>query len=209
VRDDQQGLASLAGGAEEPEHVASRGRVEIAGGFVAEHDVRGVRESPRQRDPLLLSARELGRCRGASVADAELAHELRRGSPSILTAPADEEQGQLDVLDGRERRQQVEELKDEADPPPTQASQLGLAQLVDAFAVEVHLSGGGAIEAREQVEQGRLPTAARPHDRDELATLDREVDAAQRQHLRAATGVVGLRGPRASSTGVMWAPPAC
>src|SRR5918996_2595033 len=86
----------------------------------------------------------------------------------------------------------MEELKDEPDLAATQASQLGLAQPVDPLAVEPHLSGGRSIEAREQIEQRRLAAPTRAHDRDELAALDRQVDAAQREHL-SAPGVVGLR----------------
>ena len=113
------------------------------------------------------------------VADAELAQQLVRGPAGVLAPPADEQQRQLDVLDRGQRRQQVEELEHEADLAAAQARELGLAQLVDALAVEPDLAGRRAIEAGEEVEQRRLAAPARAHDRDELAALDREVDAAQ------------------------------
>src|SRR3954452_24973095 len=44
---------------------------------------------------------------------------------------------------------------------------------------ELELAGPGAIQHPEDAQQGRLPRAGRPHDRDELAFLDLQVDAAQ------------------------------
>jgi hypothetical protein len=61
VRDEQERLPAFARLPKEPEHVASRRRVEIAGRLVGENDVGGVRQRARQRDPLLLAARQLGR----------------------------------------------------------------------------------------------------------------------------------------------------
>ena len=43
----------------------------------------------------------------------------------------------------------------------------------------------GGVEAGDEVEQRRLAATRRAHDRDELARLHREVDAAQRAHGRA------------------------
>src|SRR5690606_42033722 len=50
------------------------------------------------------------------------------------------------------------------------------------------------VQAADEVHQGGLSRARRAHDRDELALLDGEVDAAQRLHFHLADGV-GLRQP--------------
>jgi hypothetical protein len=70
-----------------------------------------------------------------AAAHPEFAHELVGGPPGIFPAPADQQQRQLDVLNGGQGRQQVEELEDEADLAATQASELRLAQPVDPLAV--------------------------------------------------------------------------
>jgi hypothetical protein len=44
----------------------------------------------------------------------------------------------------------------------------------------------GHVEAAEQVEQGRLARAARPHERDEIAGVDVEVEPLQHVDLLAA-----------------------
>jgi hypothetical protein len=86
----------------------------------------------------------------------------------------------------------VEELEHEADLATPQTRELRLAHAVDPLAIEPDLSRRRSIEAGEQIEQSRLAAAARAHDRDELASLDRQVDAPKGRHLRAA-GLVCLR----------------
>ena len=87
-------------------------------------------------------------------------------------------------------RDEVEELKDEADLAAAQQRPGRLAELVDPAPAEMDLAGGGPVEPAEQVQQGRLAAARGPHDADELALGDRQVDAAQRRD-RDAVGFVG------------------
>ena len=64
-------------------------------------------------------------------------------------------------------------------------------QLVHRLIEEVVLAGPGAVVHADDVQQRRFAGARRAHDRDELAFLDVEVDAAQ--HVAAAGAVrVGL-----------------
>ena len=65
------------------------------------------------------------------------------------------------------------------------------AEPVDRLVEEVVLAGPRAVVHADDVQQRRLAGARRPHDRDELAFLDVDVDAAQ--HVAAARAVrVGL-----------------
>ena len=71
VGDQDDGGAGALSSCEEREHVRARLRVEVAGGLVREQD-RGLGdERPRDRDPLLLAAGELGRLVVHPVAEAE------------------------------------------------------------------------------------------------------------------------------------------
>src|SRR5690606_18747617 len=62
----------------------------------------------------------------------------------------------------------------------------------------------GGVEATDQVHQRGLARARRPHDRDEVATRDAQVDALERHHFGLGAGRVDLaeaagfdhRGPR-------------
>ena len=95
---------------------------------------------------------------------------------------AGEQRRQLDVVGHRQVPDQVEELEHEADLAPAHVRPLGLGVPVDAAAAELDLAGRRPVQPAEQVQQRRLPAAARPGDGDELALRHRRVDAAQRVH---------------------------
>ncbi len=64
------------------------------------------------------------------------------------------------------------------------ARELVLVAAGDRLAGDRDLALVGDVESRDEVQQRRLAAARRPHDRDELARRDVEVDAAQRAHRR-------------------------
>src|SRR6185503_3607735 len=82
-----------------------------------------------------------------------------------------------DVLERGQVAEELERLEHEAHPAAAQDRELVLAAIVDAPALEQHLSGGGAVEAREKSEERRLAAAGGTEDRDEFAGLDGEIDA--------------------------------
>ena len=65
----------------------------------------------------------------------------------------------LDVLRGRQYRDQVVHLEDEADVTGPPLGELGPRHVGNLITVDGHLPGGGHIETAEQVEQGGLPRA--------------------------------------------------
>ena len=94
-------------------------------------------------------------------------------------------------------RQQVEGLEDEADLAVADRGQLVVVHLRDDLAAQHVAPLAGRVEAADQVHQGRLAGARRPHDRHVLAALDLEGDAAQRvdllgAHLVGAPEVLGV-----------------
>src|SRR5206468_1828158 len=92
---------------------------------------------------------------------------------------------QLDLLNGRRARQQVELLKNEADLAAAHLRQLVVLETPDLLAVESVASAGRHVQAAEDIHQRTLARAAGPHDRDELAVVDREADALQRAHVNS------------------------
>ena len=84
-----------------------------------------VAERARQRDALLLAARELGRVVMAAVGEAHPAQQLVR---ALLGLQAAQLQRHLDVLARGEGRDELEGLEDEADLLPAQARPLVLAR---------------------------------------------------------------------------------
>ena len=102
------------------------------------------------------------------------------------------QQGELDVLERRGSRQQVESLEDEPDLLVAHARELALRQLGHVAAVEPIGSGRRPIETPEQVHEGGLPRPGGPGEGDELSRLHVERDAAQRSNVDFAD-VVGPR----------------
>ena len=109
---------------------------------------------------------------------------LRRFGPVEVR----EEQRQLDVLRGRQHRDQVVGLEDETDVAGAPLRQR-LARLGgDVDAVHVHRSGGRLIQPAQDVQQRRLAGAARAHERDEFAAFD--VEAETPEHVNFLTAAV-------------------
>src|SRR5262249_16657163 len=77
-----------------------------------------------------------------------------------------------DVLVRSQRRNQVEELEDEADLLAAQSRQAVLVEPRDVHVVDEHRAGRGGREPGDQPEQGRLAAARRPDDGDEPAARD-------------------------------------
>ena len=68
-------------------------------------------------------------------------------------------------------------------------------QLGEIAPLEEDVAAGGPVERAEELEERRLPGAARAFESDELARLDAQVDALERvDHERAANeGLAGCR----------------
>src|SRR6185436_7461545 len=140
-------------------------------------------ERPRDRHALLLAARELARFVLRTIREPD---ELeRRGNVALALRGGKlrQQQRHLDVALGREDRQQVVELENEADVARAPFRELAGGQAVEALAGDRDLAAVRAIEATDQVQQRRLSRARGTHEREELAALDREIDRVQ--HLDA------------------------
>ena len=70
------------------QHFAGQLRIESRGHFVEQHHLGRHGERTRNRDTLLLSARELFRVGIGLLGQADLAEHLRRDAPRFVTAEA-------------------------------------------------------------------------------------------------------------------------
>jgi hypothetical protein len=128
------------------------------------------------------------------VCEPDLFEELR-GPPSCRARRAPGQQrGQLDVLDGGQLVHQVEGLEDEADRVAAEPGQRLLAEAVDAAPLQPHLPGRRALQAAQQVQQGRLAAAARSHHGQRLSRGDVELDRVERADEARSLAVL-LRQP--------------
>ena len=162
VRDQQDGDALLGIQAlKDAHHFDARSRVEVAGRLVGENQRRLIDQRARNRDALLLPARQLIRMMVRALAEA---HRFQRGHGARVPLGRFHrlvrvEQRQLDVIERRGARQQVEPLKHEPDLVVAHFGELVAAELGDVASVEEILAARRMIEAAEDVHQRRLARA--------------------------------------------------
>src|SRR5215831_8762040 len=84
----------------------------------------------------------------------------------------------------------MEGLEHEAHGSAPQPRQTALAHPIDTATRERNLPRRRSIETAEQVEQRRLPAAARPHHGERLAARNVEVDSVDRAHKPFAAPVM-------------------
>ena len=174
-------------------HLDAGPGVEVAGRLVGQQDRRLVDQRPRDGDALLLAARQLVGIVIHALAEPDdlqdfLGPLVALGGLHLVLA-AVVEQRQLDVVERRRPRQQVEALEDEADLAVAHDRELIAGHPRDILAVEDVLAARRAIKAAEDVHERRLAGAGRARDRHELALLDVHVGAAERAHRHFADRV--------------------
>src|SRR5205085_834288 len=134
-------------------------------------------ESDRDRDALLLAT---GQAVGPMLAPLAEPDELEEsGRPFGSAGPAVERHRQLDVLLGRQIRQQVARglLPDHPDDAAAIAGPFAAAHLAEVVAGDDGPSGGRRVEPAEDVEERRLAAPGCADDRDHLADADDEIQS--------------------------------
>ena len=152
-------------------HLLAQLAVQRGQRFVEQQHARADHERARQGDALLLAAGEL---RGASVGDALQANEregLAYPIPGLRPADPALAQTEGDVVGDAHVREQRVGLEDDAEPT------LPGGPVGDLRTVDAYVPGVGHDEAGDHVERGRLAAARGPEQRQQLALVDREVDA--------------------------------
>ena len=160
---------------------ARRRRVEVAGRLVRDKQRRIRRERSGDRDPLLLTTRDGGGELPRLVGETDAAEQLERPLAPLARRPEPAElHGQDDVVDQRDRRQQLEELEDDADRPSPPLRRRPLAQVVHCRPVDPDLAARRAVDARDHVDERALAAAGLPDHGDELPRADLEAHALER-----------------------------
>src|SRR5690606_18085435 len=146
------------------EHADAGRTVERAGRLVAEQHGRTLRDRPRDRDSLLLAARQLRREVVEPPLETDECERLLRGDRVLRNLGHER-----NVLAGGETRDQIVELEYEADVAAPVRRQLALRGAGKLPAPEVQPAVGRAVEPAEDVEQRRLAASRRSEQHDQLA----------------------------------------
>src|SRR5699024_5911558 len=125
-----------------------------------------------------LAARELGGAVRGPVLEADVGEELPGALTTLATGDARLRHRQLDVLPRGQYGQQVEALKDEAEPGEAEPGELTVGQGVERDPQQLHRTRGRRVDPAEELEQCGLPASRRTRDRDVVAGVHPERHAA-------------------------------
>ena len=194
MRDDHKARAPLGvDAAQQGKHFGRRSRVKVARGLIGQHQRRVHDQRTRNGHALLHAARQLGR---ALVHGLGQAHGVEQAARMVAVGGADAALGhegrQRDVLQRRERGQQVVKLEHKAQRAAAAQGQGRIVQALHFFTVQPKAARGHALQQAQDVEQGALARARRPHQRDEFAPAHLQVDTVQYLGLAGAAQVVAF-----------------
>jgi hypothetical protein len=182
VRGEKDGDTRLAVHvAEQRQHTSTVLRVQISCGLIRNQQRRLVHERTGDGRALHLAA---GHLLGVVAQPVPDANAVRHALDARLRVPgphAAEQAGQGDVVREAERRQQVEELKHEADALPSQSRQLIVGQRGEIVSFECDAASRRTIHRAAQVQERRFAAARGSHESDEIASLDRHGDTGKRR----------------------------
>ena len=160
--------------------------VQVAGGLIRGDEGGVGDQGPGDGHPLLLAAGELARVVVLAVAQV---HQFQDQVHVLLSLPPGqpgEQQGQFHVFKGREHRDELIKLEDEAHVGGPPIRQLGLGEGREVDAVHREVAGVRAVQPGDEVEQRGFPGAGRAHEGQKFPGLDGEADVLEdRQHLAA------------------------
>ena len=151
----------------------------------------------RRRSPARSPRAAPGRPRAAAavagaVGEPDDLRAVRARSRRSLLERAVSRSGRLDVLEGRQDRDQVVELEDETDVPAPPRRERGSPRASSGLVpATTTLPAARAVDARDQVQQRGLSRSRRAHQGQECPLRDLEVDAVEHGD-RLAVPSVGL-----------------
>ena len=162
--------------------------VQRRGGFVGDHQLRLADQGTGGGDALLLADGEFpGRTAGQrGIAQPQVAEQGQGRALGIamprygaLAAQRRELAGQQDVVQDREKGQQIELLEEKAGVVDAKTIAPGGGEGPQVLTEQAHLAAAGALHAAEQAEQGGLAAARRAFEKQRLAGRQLEVPDVQ------------------------------
>ncbi len=160
------------------------GRVQVAGGLVGQHHRRRARDGPRDRDPLPLAARQLGRPGGGLVRQPDPVQRGRGQPPPLVAADPGVQQPVGDVAQHALVLGEEELLEHEPDPRRPQRGQLPVGHPRHVQAGDPDGPGGRLVQGAHQVQQRGLARPRRADHRRQLPGRHRQAHLIQRPHRR-------------------------
>ena len=177
VGDEDDGGTLLAGHVEHQLDDAGAGLlVEVAGGLIGEEEFWLRNHGPSQADALLLATGKSGRAVVQAVTEADGGQGLGgdlAGFGERFAGRGDLER-EANIVEGRQRRDQVEALKDDTEGLAAKDRKFVFTEASQVLPTDDDLAGGGALEPGQQHEERGLAAAGRTDDCGDLPRGDLE-----------------------------------
>src|SRR4029450_6441792 len=179
VRNENDCVSALIQVFEERHDFIAGFRIQIASRFIRQDDGWIVYQSPRDRDPLALTARKLVRLMMQSITESHLPQHVRGALPTGFRIDASVNQRELYIPQAVSARKKIESLKDKPDLAIANARQLIIRHARNVPSIEFVASGTRRIEAAEHVHQRRFAGATGAHDREVLVAANLQLHRAR------------------------------
>ena len=178
--DEDEGFALLVELIEEAQDLGTRGRIEIARGFVGQDHQRVVDEGAGDGDALLLTTGKLEGFVVEAVLQSDEEGQARCDFATVLFRPVLVVERDLNILKDCQLLDEIIGLKNKPEPSAANGRESIVVHARDVFASQEIIPRSRAIEAAEQIEHGGFATAGRSHDADIIACLNSDGNSAER-----------------------------
>jgi hypothetical protein len=146
-------------------------RIQICRRFIGEDDVGFGGQSASDRNTLLLATAQLIRIGTGAIREANGRESIFGPRSRVAGIVASNERSKFDVLDRRQNRKKIVRLKNKPDVSASEQAELFIGHSRHLAAADRNFAGGGMIQARCEIEKGRL-AAPRGTDWNSSARVD-------------------------------------
>ena len=162
-------------------------RIERTRRFISKNDRAVTHESAGDCDALALATGQELRETIRQVRNAHLLKRGHRGLAHLGGTHTIELQRHLNVLEGRQRGDQVVILEDVSNRPTTNLGTMNAIQGRQVNPVDIDMPAGRTLQATGNRQQRRLTGTGGTHNSEKLAGCDLKVDPVERSHSDAVS----------------------
>jgi hypothetical protein len=175
-----------------PDHlknVVTGSVVEVAGWLIGQEEFRFTCQRPRDGDSLLLTPGNFANFVVKTMPQTDAVQNLTRDCVCVGFSVTADELRHHRILQGREFRQKMMELKDKPDVTVSKSRQFRSVPFENILIFKEHIASGRPVQTAKQVKQGALSSTRRTNYGDQTPAFDFEVNVFENENLRCRSFV--------------------